>query len=78
MDEMKKMKNRLKRYIMELTQFKAQADNMAVYSMDEMNDANRASYYARQARIYEDVIKRLTMIIYQDEMFEFVDGRVDA
>lgn len=72
------MKDKLKHYISELAQLKQKADNMAVYSMDEMNDANRASYYARQARIYEDVIKRLTMIIYQDEMFEFVDGRVDA
>lgn len=67
------MKEELQRYISELTLLKQKADNMAVYSMDEMNDANRASYYARQARIYEDVIKHLVMIIIENE-----DERKDA
>ena len=69
------MKEELQRFISELTLLRQKADDLAIYSMDEMNDANRASYYARQARIYEDVVKRLAMIIYQDEMFEFVDGK---
>lgn len=73
------MKEQLQRFISELTLLRQKADDLAVYSMDEMNDANRASYYARQARIYEDVIKRLLSIVIENKNEnEHENGRVDA